>query len=161
LIQNYDAEIFISDYDTTNSQKFIFEILNFEADSENTKKEINKENEKPNSLEVPRIKRSLNFSLFNLCENFNSLEIEDSNPTKEQGIATIGTQSVLINQKTRNKVVSAVYYMLWEDIYYNFMEISSKFYERKDENVNRIFDKICVIAEKLNKKDYIHKLIVT
>lgn len=169
LVKDFEGEVYLSDYDIGNSQKFLFEIFNFDEDKEKSKQESNKVFNKFNCLEIPKIKRSLNFSLFNLCENFNNEIDYEICSSKADGFNdaccsdsnfNFKVENKVISQETRNKVLSSIYYLLWEDVYYNFMEISSKFYERKDENVNRIFDKICVIADKLNKKDYIHKLIV-
>jgi len=167
LVQNYQSEVFLSDYDFENSQKFLMEMLNFEEDKAKSQQQSESDKaafNKLNCFEIPKIKRSLNFSLFNLCENFNSAIDFKNCRYSDAGIYTNtnngNSETAVISQEAQNKVLSAVYYLLWEDVYYNFMEISSKFYERKDENVNKIFDKICVIAEKLNKKDYIHKLIV-
>jgi len=145
LFQDFEGEVFISDYNTNNSHKFLIEILNIEKTQEI---ELNSYSLN-NPLEIPKIKRSLNFSLINLCENFTNPNFENFDNLVEEKVTQI-----------ENKLSTAVYYLLWEDIYYNFIQISSKFYELKDENVNKIFDKICLISDALNKKDYIHKLIV-
>lgn len=148
-----EEELFISDYNYDNTQKFIFDIFNYSEKQHSNENTLQALEGNGNPLGLPKIKRNLNFPLFNICESFN-LSIFDDN---------ILDKNSIINDKNfelRNKIFFSMCYLLWEDVFYNFMGISSKFYEQKDENVIKIFDTICLISQSLNKRDNIDKLIV-
>ncbi len=140
LRQDYKKDLFISDFNSDNSENFLFELINNQYD------------QKESNNRLTKYKNNLNFSLFNLCENFNH--------NFENNIENINNFNSSEKNHNENKILSSIYYLLWEDVFFNFMQISSKFYERRDENVVKIFDKICIISNALHKKDYIDKLIV-
>ncbi len=145
--QNNNEEYFISDFNSQNLNlnlnKFIYDLFNHcKFDKEN--KEINESIENP--LEIPRIKKIINFVLSNLCENFNTnINIDFKNKD---------------NNNDFLKIKKSIYYLLWEDIFYNFIGITGIFYEIKDQNLSLLIDKICLISQALDKKDFIDKLIV-
>jgi hypothetical protein len=59
-----------------------------------------------------------------------------------------------------NKVIKTIYYIIWEDLFYNFMSIPYKFYENRDDNCQLVVEKVCQISLTFNEKENIDKLIV-
>jgi Sec7-like guanine-nucleotide exchange factor len=62
--------------------------------------------------------------------------------------------------KEINSNVKTVYFLLWEDLFYNFMSMPYKFYEMKDDNTLKVLEKVCLISQNFNQKENIDKLIV-
>jgi hypothetical protein len=63
--------------------------------------------------------------------------------------------------KQINSNIKTVYFLLWEDLFYNFMSMPYKFYESKDDNTLKVLEKVCVISQNFNQKENIDKLIVS
>jgi hypothetical protein len=59
-----------------------------------------------------------------------------------------------------NSIVKTIYYLIWEDLFYNFMSVPYKFYENKDDNCQLVIEKVCRISQVFNEKENIDKLIV-
>lgn len=136
-----ESEMFVADYDIRNLNQFFVEMFN---GNEIRKKEVEEFKESP--LEMPKTKKIINFVLSNLCENFNTND---------------NSSNLVENNFNNQRITKSIYYLLWEDIFYNFMGISGIFYEIKDQNLSLLIDKICLISQALNKKDFIDKLIVS
>ena len=142
LNNNKEEDLFISDFNYGNLNRFIFDL--FDSSNNNYDKEniLNNEIKKEsieNPLETPKLNKIINFVLSNISENFNIDNNFDNN---------------------NHNIKKCIFYLLWEDIFYNFMGINGIFNEIKDQNLLILIDKICLISQALNKKDVIDKLIV-
>lgn len=59
-----------------------------------------------------------------------------------------------------NLNTNTLYFIFWEEFFYNIMTMPNKFYELKDENTLAILEKVCQISDNFAQKENIDKLIV-
>ena len=95
----------------------------------------------------------------NLCQNVSSV-IESINTIHLIDYPLINSIEYLYFPKSDIKLIKTIYFLIWEDLFYNFMAIPYKFYETKDINIQSVLEKVCSISQKFDQKGNIDKLIV-